>query len=288
MFKRISILILVYSVFFTNIASSEEWIAMGTAYNFPNLKKQELKNFNKYVYYYDAESLVVNREEKSIEVTYIRKPEKRANDSSPYKFHHVRINFASNPINSNFYLLSEGTYKMNTNEYTRLFEPSPRHPSSDKKWYPGMTRYKFPIDPINCNHDKNYLFYREFSPMLNLPNLDGTKTPTPRDLGLIWIKSTSKIGVFYDPNSIKVKDRIIEVDIYILKPSENRMEILKGKYDYNKNTFFPKEDVVYRMNTMELTERYTNSFLFKLPSFTFNENEIISIAAEAFKTMLTK
>lgn len=137
------------------------------------------------------------------------------------------------------------------------------------------------------------VLYKEFAALLNLPNLDGMSYTTPKSLGLTWIKSTSEVGVFYYPDSVKTKGNTVTAKIAVWIPSINRIEVINGKFDYDKQIFKPSSAKFYRINTGELVESHTKGLIpglvgEALHTFRFDEDDSIKIASDFFKNKLAQ
>lgn len=239
-------------------------------------------------YYYDANDIKVDRNSKTVEYSelFIESKSDYNNQNGKMIFHRRLIDFSKFDLNTDRKIIISSivdgdyyskagalkithTYKKQPNiSYYDIFE------SNGKNYYPNV-------------------IYREFSGLLNLPNLDGSPYLTPKSLGLNWIKSTSQFGVFYDPKSIKVKGDSVAVKIYVWIPSINRIELLNGKLNYTDETFTPSSIKFFRINTGDVTESYKQGLIpgivgDKLHVFNFYEEEPIKIAAIFFKTKLVQ
>lgn len=140
----------------------------------------------------------------------------------------------------------------------------------------------------------NNVLQREFAYFLDIPNEDGTPYLTPKDLGLTWINSTGKVGVFYYPKSVKVKkNNTINVKVAFWYPGENRVQTIDCTLDYNKQLFKPKSSEMRRINTGEVVESVYKGWLpgITSPRFInqkFSETDEARILSNYFKDKLVQ
>lgn len=102
---------------------------------------------------------------------------------------------------------------------------------------------------------------REFGYFLNLPNEDGRPYLTPKALGLTWIKSTADVGVFYYPQTVKVKNNNVNVKVAFWYPRQNRIQTINCTLDYDKKLFKPKSCEMRRINTGEIIESVSKGLI---------------------------
>ena len=135
--------------------------------------------------------------------------------------------------------------------------------------------------------------YREFAYFLNIPNQNGKPYVTPKSLGLTWIKSTDKFGVFYYPNSVKVKGNKVDVKAVYWYPSENRYQIMKATLDYDKQLYKPSSSDLRRINTGESVESASKGLIPgltgpKFYTFKFSDAEEYKIISDFFRSKVKK
>lgn len=132
------------------------------------------------------------------------------------------------------------------------------------------------------------IMYRELGYFMNMPNENGAPYITPKSMGLTWINSTSKVGVFYYPDTVKVKKNNIDATVVFWYPKQNRIQTVKCTLDYNKKLFKPKSSEMRRINTGDLIESVSKGLIPGLggPRFInhrFDEDDESRILADYFK-----
>ena len=267
-----------------NSCFAEEWVSMGLGVNIENLPANKVEEKG-YYYYYDADTMVVNHDKKYVEVTYVRSDKSVLNTTGGRVFNRHRFYFTDDPHRCGEVEVAGGNYNFDAKRATYLFNFQNKPES-----FFHANRCDMSID--NGEYYRNYIFYKEFAALFNLPNQNGKEYITPKYWGLTWINSTAEEGVFYKPESVKVKDKKVTVDIYIWLPQRNRIEKLSGTFDYSKNVFKPARADFYRINTGEHMESYKKGLFggllggVALRTFQFDEDDGIAIAAEFFKSKL--
>lgn len=270
-----------------NSCFAENWLSMGKGTKIHPATGDMMKHVTLHQYMYDSDSLIVNTAQKYVEFTYmdIGKPSDRE-----FKWYRWRIYFKENPQKSSVWYIKDGIYDNKVKQYIirHDFLKTDVGRNLSGPWACYMGRESGDLY-------RDYIFYKEFAYHLNLPNQDGTEYVTPKALGLTWIKSTTEEGVFYKPDTVKVKakDNKVSAEVVIWLPGMNRIEVLNGTFDYNKQTFQLKSAKFYRINTGELVDSHKQGLFGgfvgeKLHTFTFDEDDGIAIAAEFFKSELAK
>lgn len=242
-------------------------------------------------HYFDADSIVVNKYEKTVEYSelYINSKEEYENQNGRMVWQRKKLDFSQFDFDTDrkmtIYRLLDGDFYQKSGAIKITANYLRRN-------------QQLPTDPWKLTEHKGRYFqpialYNEFAYHLSLPNLDNTSYLTPKGLGLQWIKSTSEFGVFYDPKSVKAKGDSVSAKIYIWYPSINRIEMMSGKFDYLKKTFKPNSVKFYRISNGECTESYKQGLIpglvgDKLHTFNFGDEESLDIAASFFKNKLAK
>lgn len=276
-----------------SIASSclaAQWIKIGTATEwwYEAAEEQKFLDTTGRNYYYDADDIIIDKDRKIIIFTEAVLDSKTSIESltDEFKIHRRKMDLSTVRINGNrrfdVVTLADGYYNPRTDKFrvTDKYRGNFMGAAWDAQEYKG--RYY-----------RGNVLYREFAPLLNMPNLDGNTTVTPKSLGLTWIKSTSEVGVFYYPKTVKVKGNTVSAKISVWIPSINRFEELSGKFDYDKNTFKPNNAEFYRISSGELVESHRRGLIpglvgEALHTFRFDEDDSIKIASDFFKSKLAQ
>ncbi len=269
-----------------SIASSclaANWLRMGEAVAIDHISIQQAMKM-KTPYYYDGESLVVNHNQQYVEATYYSPNDKGTMDG--VIVHRKRFYLSSNPYECKSCDVFYGSYDQQSGRINYLYNFSNKPESF---FFPGSHVMSRDFG----EYYRGYLFYKEFAYHFNLPNQDGTPYITPKSLGLKWIKSTSEVGVFYYPDSVKAKDNTVTAKISVWIPSINRIEVINGKFDYDKQVFKPSSAKFYRINTGELVDSHKKGLIpglvgEALRTFRFDDDDSVKIASDFFKTKLAK
>ena len=151
-------------------------------------------------------------------------------------------------------------------------------------------------DDLSARYGKyhiNNVLQREFAYFLDIPNEDGSPYLTPKDLGLTWINSTGKVGVFYYPKSVKIKKNSVNLKAAFWYPGKNRVKTVECTLDYNKQLLKPKFFEMRRINTGEVMEKQYKGFIPGLsgPGFDnqkFSETDEARILSSFFKDKLVQ
>lgn len=185
------------------------------------------------------------------------------------------------------YTMADGNYNSKANTFRQV--------SDYRKLQEGIdlcTSWTYP-NKYTGRYFYHNVLYKEFAGLFNLPNIDGSPYLTPKSLGLKWIKSTSEVGVFYYPDSVKVKGNTVSAKIAVWIPGINRIEVINGKFDYEKQVLKPSSAKFYRINTGELVESHTKGLIpgwvgEALHTFRFDEDDSVKIASDFFKSKLAQ
>lgn len=272
-----------------SIASAVDLIYMGELTKIPYNLTERRSIPKTHDYYFDGDSIEVNTYGDYVDVSIVH-----TTDDAKYartdmmSFQRFRIFFKDTPEKSWAGYIHSGDYYKSTEQYivkTNYLNRDGTINNSAVEGF-GLARGESYLGPA---------FYKDFGFFLKKPNHDGSPYQTPKDRGLKWIKSTADIGVFYDPLDVKVdaKKNTVSAKVVFWMPGINRIEEIKGKFDYTKEQFKPSSAKFYRISTGELTESHKQGLVpglvgEALRTFKFGSEESVVIAAEFFKQKLSK
>lgn len=289
MFKKTLLVTFLACMSIASSCFATTWLKMGTATEWwysPEAEAKYLKDTG-YEYYYDADSLEIYKDSKVIVYTQARLPLGTSIQDLTDKFEvkRYRVHFVDVRVNGN------RRYNRDLARVGYYIPQTDKFPVTQDYISRGLAQFAGDALDAELHKGRYYLgnvLYKEFAPILDLPNLYGDIALTPKSLGLNWIKSTSEFGVFYDPKSVKAKGDSVSAKIYIWIPSINRIELMNGKFNYTKKTFKPSSISFVRISDGEVTDSYRQGLIpglvgDKLHTFRFDEEEPITIASEFFK-----
>lgn len=288
MLKKVLALAFAACMSISCISSAVELLYMGEltkiSYNSPT----GYKAAPKHDFYFDGDTIEVNRYRRFVDANVIYTTgEEKYGPTDIMKFKRYRIFFKDTPEKSWVQCIQTGKFSKSAKTYDIERDYVKRNDLNGVE-----------IDSLGLHYGALFLgpaLYKEFGPLFDMPNYDGSPYQTPKGRGLAWIKSTADVGVFYDPRDVKVdaKNNTVSAKVVFWIPDINRIEEVKGKFDYTKQQFKSSSAKLYRINTGELTESHKQG-LFPgilgeaLPTFRFGEDENVDIAAEFFKQKLAK
>lgn len=277
-----------------SIASScfaTTWTTMGPAtlweYNSTNNEASLMKQTGM-EWLYDNDSLTIDYARKRVAFREIRKNQYTLPEEIKYRDKIMCFYPESNGnLMIKVYTMEDGTYNSNTNTFRKINDYRKLHEGIDL-----CDSWEYPNKYTGRYYYHNVL-YKEFGGLFNLPNIDGSPYLTPKSLGLKWIKSTSEVGVFYYPDSVKAKGNTVTAKVAVWIPGINRIEVINGKFDYDKQVFKPSSAKFYRINTGELVESHKKGLIpglvgEALRTFRFDDDDSVKIASDFFKTKLAK
>lgn len=273
-------------------ADKPDWTSMGPVtlweYNEDN-NEAKLMNQTGLEWFYDVNNMSIDYEKKRVAIIQLNKNPYTSTESVvPYREKIICFFPLSNgKMQIKVYKMSEGDYDVRTDTYRKTQDYRKLHEGIDL-----CTSCVYPNKYTGRYYFLN-VYYKEFAGLFNLPNLDGSPYLTPKSLGLTWIKSTPELGVFYYPSSVKVKGNTVSAKIAVWIPTINRIEVINGKFDYDKQIFKPNSAKFYRINTGELTDSHKKGLIpglvgEALRTFRFDDDDSVKIASDFFKTKLAK
>lgn len=229
---------------------------------------------------FDVDSIVVDHANGTVNVILTIEHPPFNKDCREYRIEQLTLRADS--TNSKAKVLQTRYYNRLTNKLENKFD---------------MGAYAFAdTSDLSARYGKYHInneLQREFGYFLNLPNEDGTPYLTPKAMGLTWIKSTGTVGVFYYPDSVKVKNHNVDVKVAFWYPKENRVQTIKATLDYDKQLFKPKTNELRRINTGEIIISASKGLIPGLigPAFknsSFNSADEARILSEYFKSKVAK
>lgn len=279
-----------------SIASScfaTTWVKIGTATEWwysPEEEKKFMDSTSR-EYYYDADDIIINKDLKLAIYTEAKLDRGTSIESltNEFKVRRKKIDLSHVSVNGNrrfdVVTIAEGYYDPKTDKITETH--------NYWKTMGNMMVAAFDAEEQKGRYYLGNVLYREFFSMLDMPNLYRNSTVTPKGLGLAWINSTSEFGVFYDPKSVKVKGDSVNAKIYVWIPKINRIQFMNGKFNYTKQTFHPTSFKFIRISDGWVLQSYQQGLIpgilgAQLHTFTFDEEEPITIASKFFKSKLAQ
>lgn len=235
---RILTLVITLMLFASNCLATD-WVDMGRVDGWLSRSEKEYQeDKQKIKWYFDADSVQVNDDNS---VSAIVKHENYIINQTEYKL--IKLVCGRGPADSAVKVLTQNIYDNKTGAL--LYDL--KYPLTDGNYYTLTSElYGIYCEPI--------LMYRELGYFNNMPNENGSPYITPKSMGLTWINSTDKVGVFYYPNTVKVKKNAVDVKVVFWFPLENRIQTIQCTLDYNKKLFKPKSCEMRRISTGDITE----------------------------------
>lgn len=271
--KNLTLYILSMLMILTSSGLAADWVDMGRVDFIVHLSDKDYEaTKNDVKWYFDADSVTCH-DDRSVTATVKRK----SNILNRTEYRLVKLECGQNASDSAVKVLTQKQYDDKTG--TLLYDQ--KYPLTDGNYSPMTTN----IYGIYCDLT---IMYRELGYFMNMPNENGVPYITPKSMGLTWINSTSKVGVFYYPDTVKVKKNNIDATVVFWYPKQNRIQTVKCTLDYNKKLFKPKSSEMRRINTGDLIESVSKGLIPGLggPRFInhrLDEDDESRILAEYFK-----
>lgn len=271
--KNLTLYILSMLMLLTSSGLAADWVDMGRVDFIVHLSDKDYEaTKNDVKWYFDADSVTCH-DDRSVTATV----KKKSNILNRTEYRLVKLECGQNASDSAVKVLTQKQYDDKTG--TLLYYQ--KYPLTDGN-YSSMTTNIYGI-----YYDLT-IMYRELGYFMNMPNENGAPYITPKSMGLTWINSTSKVGVFYYPDTVKVKKNNIDATVVFWYPKQNRIQTVKCTLDYNKKLFKPKSSEMRRINTGDLIESVSKGLIPGLggPRFInhrFDEDDESRILADYFK-----
>lgn len=268
-------------------ASAENLVPMG----YPTDKRPDGTNYGNHIagwdlFRYDRDSMYVDKENNIIEVSL--HSESCAIVGEMYAISRVRMYFSPDPKQCYFKVLYEDAY--NSKKRERHLRHVDKGPSGEEGLLVSLPLIKCKKNDFSTSINENYMpyvFWKEFAYYLGLPNQNGTKYVTPKDLGLTWAVSDDNSGIFYFPESVRVYDNLVGAIFCAWRPNENMYQLIGAAFDYTEDIAYITFIDTRRISTGDMKrEEYKTEKNKKPKGIAFHIDSDIQLAAEYFRNYL--
>ena len=263
---------LIFSFGYSMGVSAENWVKLGYLSNVDMgpIKKDIMgKNWA-----YDRDSMNIDKENRIIEVSIKdEEPSGKIWLGDYYEVTRIRLYFSNDPAQCYFIELYQDDYSKRNN----------KHLEHDKAIYREFKNFS---KAKRNEYYTPFVFWKEFGYYLDLPNQDGTPYVTPKSLGLTWAESTSKVGLFYYPDTLRVKGSKVFVKYCIWSPTKNTYQMIDGLFDYSNSCLYAYSSATKRISSNDIKVSFEAGYNRISNPVPFNTEKDILFVPEYFRRFL--